>query len=353
MSSPFLDRPGAVAVESGPDVGVAAHYGQPLPEQRALAAGEAIVDLGHLGVVEVRGADRLTLINSLTSQLVVNLADGVSADNLLLSVQGRIEHEFGMLDDGASAWLVTEAGAAADLAAWFTKMRFMMRVEVLDRSDDIFPVATLGEHDLGSKLVWRDPWSQGAVGGVTYAATPSHPGAAYTLSLHLLDADQRAAAAEFEHVAGVDALEALRIAAWRPREAREFDDRVLPHELDLLRSAVHLNKGCYRGQETIAKVHNLGHPPRRLVQLDLDGALAQQGALVYVPGSDKPVGRVTSSANHYEDGPIALALLKRGTDAETQLEVADVEDARIAAAQTVIVPPGAGSSVDLSAFRGR
>lgn len=353
MTSPFLDRPGAVAVESGPDVGVAAHYGQPLPEQRALAAGDAIVDLGHLGVVEVRGADRLTWINSLTSQHVVNLADGVSADDLLLSAQGRIEHEFGVLDDGSSAWLITEAAAAADLAAWFTKMRFMMRVEVLDRSDDIFPVGALADHDLGAALVWRDPWAQGAIGGVTYADAGNHPGTAYTLQLHLLEADAYRAAAQAEQVAGVDALEALRIAAWRPREGREFDDRVLPHELDLLRSAVHLTKGCYRGQETVAKVHNLGHPPRRLVQLDLDGTIAQPGALVYVPGNDKPVGRVTSCANHFEDGPIALAIVKRGTDVAAQLEVADGDDARIAAAQTVIVPQGAGSTVDLSAFRGR
>lgn len=352
MTNPFLELPGAVAVTDGPDAGVAAHYGQPLPEQRALAAGDAVVDLSHHGVVEVRGEDRLRWIDSLTSQSVVNLADGASADNLLLTPQGRIEHEFGMLDDGTSAWLLTEAGAAASLAEWFTKMRFMMRVEVIDRSDDVLQLATLGDHDLGSTLVWRDPWASGALGGVTYSEAASHPGENYDLRIHLLTPEQHRAAAEGT-VAGIDALEALRIAAWRPREAREFDERTVPHELDLLRSAVHLNKGCYRGQETIAKVHNLGHPPRRLVQLDLDGTLVQPGALVYVPGNERPAGRVTSCANHFEDGPIALAVLKRNVDPAVQLEAADDEDARIAATQTVIVPPGAGSAVDVSAFRGR
>jgi folate-binding protein YgfZ len=171
---------------------------------------------------------------------------------------------------------------------------------------------------------------------------------------HLLDADALARVAEsFDSVAGIDALEALRIAAWRPREAREFDDRAVPHEFDLLRSAVHLTKGCYRGQETIAKVHNLGHPPRRIVRLDLDGVVPEPGAHIYVPGKDRPVGLVTSAANHYDDGPIALAVLKRNTDPEAQLEVDGGDETRIGAAQTVIVPQGAGSSVDLSAFRGR
>ena len=73
-------------------------------------------------------------------------------------------------------------------------------------------------------------------------------------------------------LAGIWAAEALRVAAWRPRLGFETDHRTIVHEVDWLRTAVHLHKGCYRGQETVARVHNLGRPPRRLVFLHLDGS---------------------------------------------------------------------------------
>ena len=137
--------------------------------------------------------------------------------------------------------------------------------------------------------------------------------------------------------AGMMAYEALRIEALRPRLGKETDHRTIPHELDLLRTAVHLHKGCYRGQETVARVHNLGRPPRRLVFLHLDGSghvLPEPGTDVMAPGNPRPVGQLTSVARHHEDGPIALALVKRSTPADVDLQVGDV-----AAAQTVIVEP--------------
>ena len=81
-----------------------------------------------------------------------------------------------------------------------------------------------------------------------------------------------AAAVGDRPLAGTWAAEALRVAAWRPRLGFETDHRTIPHEVDWLRTAVHLHKGCYRGQETVARVHNLGRPPRRLVFLHLDGS---------------------------------------------------------------------------------
>ena len=139
----------------------------------------------------------------------------------------------------------------------------------------------------------------------------------------------------------------MRIAAWRPRFGTEVDEKTIPHELDWLRSAVHLSKGCYRGQETVAKVHNLGHPPRRLVMLHLDGSdavLPSEGDDVVL--DDKTVGRVTSVGRHYELGPIALAVIKRNTDPEATLTV-PVGDTIVAAAQEIIVPPSAGATADV------
>ena len=333
MSSSFSARPGAVG--DPPQ-----HYGNPLGEQRALANGEAIVDLSDRAVITITGPDRLTWLNSLTSQSVARLVPGESAETLLLDPSGRVEQAIRLVDDGETAWLLVDAAEGPTLTAWLDRMRFMLRVEVADRSADFDTVGTLGSPDLPAVVTWRDPWLDGP--GHTYAA--SRPDAPWTYSEVLVarDADLSAFPA-----AGSLALEALRIAAWRPRLATEGDEKSIPHELDWLRSAVHLSKGCYRGQETIAKVHNLGHPPRRIVMLHLDGSdgvHAVAGSLVLV--GDAEVGRVTSSALHFELGPIALAVVKRSVDPAADL-VVRADSTLIAAAQEVIVPPDAGAAANV------
>ena len=366
--SALLALPGAVAfaadgaaVAAGDDEAttVAAHYGDPVAEQRMLAAGRAIVDLSDRGVITVTGPDRLTWLDSLTSQSLTALAPGDSAETLLLDPQGRLEHGIRIIDDGVTAWLLVESPQTAALAAWLDRMRFMLRVEVADVSADW---ATLGQllpegADLlvaaaapnGVPLVWRDPWVHLQAGGWQYAAADGHPAAEYPAVELLVERARLADVASAARsgaigVAGSLALDALRIAAWRPRVATEVDDRTIPHELDWLRSAVHLSKGCYRGQETVAKVHNLGHPPRRLVMLHLDGSdalLPGHGAAVR--HDDAMVGTVTSSARHHELGPIALAVVKRSLDPHVAL-VVDADGVAVAAAQQVIVPPDAGAT---------
>jgi folate-binding protein YgfZ len=363
--SPFLDRPSAVE-GAGIDAGVAAHYGNPLAEQRPLAAGEAIVDLSHRAVLTVTGPDRLSWIDSLTSQSVARLAPGASSETLQLDPTGRLEYAVRLLDDGGTLWLLVEHDEAAGLLAWLTSMRFMLRVELADRSADLATIGTFATPSPtgsplpvaapnGIPLVWRDPWAAVAPGGHQYAvAHEGHPAANWTYSEVLVPrAELASLAASAVPVAGLLALEALRVAAWRPRFATEADEKSIPHELDWLRSAVHLNKGCYRGQETVAKVHNLGHPPRRLVMLHLDGSdavLPSHGDVVLLPGGDSgsgtEVGVITSVARHHELGPIALAVVKRSTDPAAQLIVrADGID--IPAAQEIIVPPDAGAEANV------
>jgi folate-binding protein YgfZ len=349
--SAFERLPGAVG--SPPE-----HYGNPLGEQKRLAAGEAIVDLAHRAVLTVTGEDRLTWLDSLTSQSIAKLAPGDSAETLLLDPTGRLEYDIRLVDDGVSTWLLLEAAEAEGLHAWLNRMIFMLRVSVEDRTADFATIGTLGAPKLdaaspnGVPLVWHDPWVAVTPGGHQYSLSPAHPAAGWTYSEILierarLDAAVPVAEAFEASVAGTLALEALRIAAWRPRLATEADERTIPHELDWLRSAVHLTKGCYRGQETIAKVHNLGHPPRRLVLLHLDGSegvLPSHGDPVLL--ADVEVGQVTSAALHYELGPIALAVVKRTTDPDAGL-VVRTDEADIAAAQEVIVPPSAGAEADI------
>jgi folate-binding protein YgfZ len=354
VSTEFAGRAGAVG---DPPV----HYGNPLAEQRELAAGRAIVDLSDRDVLSVTGPDRLSWLDSLTSQSLTGLAPGESAETLLLDPSGRIEYAARVLDDGETTWLLLDAGTGAGLLAFLDRMRFLLRVEVADRGPGFATIGSLGEvpdavaSGNGLRLAWRDPWSAVQAGGHQYARIAEHPAANWTYTEFLVERGRLGELAELP-AAGSLALEALRIAAWRPRAATELDATTIPHELDWLRSAVHLSKGCYRGQETVAKVHNLGHPPRRLVLLHLDGSdgvLPAPGDPVLLGDAAAaapdaaPVGRVTASARHFELGPIALAVIKRSADPAAELRVVTADGIELAAAQEVIVPTDAGAEADV------
>ncbi|WP_394552849.1 YgfZ/GcvT domain-containing protein [Agromyces sp. MMS24-JH15] len=373
--SPFLALHGAVPAE-GADLGVAAHYGNPIIEQRRLEAGRAVVDLSDRGILTVTGPDRLSWLHSMASQALDRLAPGESTETLLLDANGHIEHAAHVVDDGESTWLVVEGAEAPALAAWLGRMRFMLRVEVADRSADhaVLGAATAAALDLaapsadggtgtGGVIDWVDPWS--APAGHRYARAEGHPSSTWRWVERIVPRDALAGAAAAVaagrvDVAGSLAAEALRVAAWRPRFATEVDERSIPHELDWLQSAVDLHKGCYRGQETVAKVFNLGRPPRRLVLLHLDGSdtvLPVPGDLVVglrqrpepEPGASperREVGHVTSSAMHHELGPIALAVVKRAVPADLPL-IVESHGIDVAAAQVEIVPADAGAAVSV------
>ncbi len=285
MTSPLLSRPGAVAADA-PDVGVAAHYGDPYAEQRALSAGSALVDLSHRPVLRVAGPDRLSWLHSLLSQHVASLAPGVWAQALVLSPQGRVEHHLTLLDDGTQLLAHVEPGTLGSLVDFLERMRFMLRVEIDDVS-----AAYAVVHQAGvDRFVPRDL---------------------------LADIDAS--------LAGIGAYEALRVAARQPRQGLDTDHKTIPHEVGWLGSAVHLDKGCYRGQETVARVYNLGRPPRRLVLLHLDGSdseLPVPGDAVLLDG--RTVGRVGTAVRHHELGPLALALVKRQTPDDAALVAGSV-----------------------------
>ncbi|MBP2704988.1 folate-binding protein YgfZ [Microbispora sp. RL4-1S] len=349
MRSPLLDTPGAVAGQT-PDDSVAAHYGDPYAEQRALVRGEALVDRSNREVVRITGADRLSWLNSLSSQKLDALTPGTPTQTLLLDPQGRVEHHLTLVDDGEAVWAHVEPGTAGSLVAFLDKMRFMLRVEVADVTS-AYAVVTVA-----APVASPD--------GPPVRLTP--PDGAVAVGGDLIVPRERLASLPEElglRPAGLWAYEALRIAAHLPRLGFETDHKTIPHEVGWIGEAVHLSKGCYRGQETVARVHNLGHPPRRLVFLHLDGSvdvLPPHGAPVTLgPGSparavpDGPeqgpeegaaepgrIGFVGSSARHYELGPIALAVVKRTVPVDAGLLAGGV-----AAAQEVVVPPDAGRNV--------
>ena len=347
----FLTREGVVADERG----VISHAGNPVREQRQLESGSAIAPRADRTAIRLTGTERRSWLDSITSQSLSALQPGESTELLVLDPQGRVEHAAAVVEDGVTLWLIVDADDAAPLVKWLTMMRFRADVAIEIATD----VSVIGAMRGGSAAdaltsaavatgevpaVWTDPWPAVTAGGWQYAQVPEHPGAEY----HWLEA----IVADIAPLAGLPlagslAVDALRIAAWRPRWASEVDERSIPHETDWLRTAVHLNKGCYRGQETVAKVHNLGHPPRRLAMLHLDGSdsvLPEKGDVVY--DGDVEAGRITSAARHHELGPIALAILSRRTPGEAELVVA-VGEERIAAAQEIIVPADAGATANV------
>jgi len=293
---------------------VAAHYGSFIGEQRTLVSGDGFVDLSHRDVVSVSGPDRLTWLHSLTTQYFLELPERTWTQALILSPQGHVEHAFAGYDTGSEFLLHTEPGQGAPLVAFLDRMRFLLDVAVADVSAD-----------------WDVVWRPGP--------EPDRPlEAAYSLIEHGTLAAYAAAAGP---PCGLWAFEALRIARGVPRLGIDTDHRTIPNELGLIGPAVHLDKGCYRGQETVARVHTLGRPPRRLTLLHLDGtmnALPAPGSEALVDG--KAVGFVGSSARHHELGPIALALLKRNVPVDAPL-LAD----GIPASQEVLVDPEVGLHV--------
>ena len=366
----MLDINGAVEAE-WPDEGVAAHYGDPAREQRAMTEGQVLVDRSNRGVVKVTGPDRLNWLHSLTSQHVERLTPGSTREALILSPQGQLEHHLTLTDDGTATWIHVEPHTAKALVDYLNSMRFMLRVEVEDlsgvlvvqtlagplpadggvlaRTDELFSsVPSLQEH-VGQERQ-DEKGSQASSGPATLldegvvAAVTQNP---FGLDL-IVSPEGAGKLAETYPVAGLWAFEAARIAAHVARPGLDTDHKTLPHEIGLIESAVHLNKGCYRGQETVARIHNLGHPPRRLVFLHLDGSAdrlpAHGSPLTLADGTQ--VGFVGSAARHFELGPIGLGLVKRSVDVNAPL-LAD----GVAAAQEVIVAPEAGANVQVTLRR--
>jgi len=325
-ASPLLAEPGAVAAD-GADAGVAAHYGDPYAEQRALDRGSGVVDRSVRGVLRITGQDRLSWLHSLTTQQLDQLAPGASAEALILSPQGHVEHQLSLTDDGSAVWAHVEPGTIGPLLDFLNSMRFMLAVEPADVSAQFAVLTVMGPLALGSGPADARIATDAGVDLIVPRA-----------DLATRVAQLRSAGAE---LAGMWAYEALRIAAGRPRLGLDTDHRTIPHEVGWIETAVHLTKGCYRGQETVARVHNLGHPPRRLVRLLLDGSadrLPSPGDQVLLDGG--AVGSTGGAARHYELGPIGLALVKRTTPVTAAFTVDG-----IAAAQEVIVSPDAGANI--------
>ncbi len=333
--SPILQFPGAVAgLPESPDSAVAWHYGDPLGEQRAAVERVAVVDRSHRFVISMTGKERLTWLHTISSQHIAQLGDGQSAENLDLDLNGRVLNHFVLTDLDGTVWIDTEADRGPGLLDFLQKMVFWADAKPVAAPD--YAVLSLlgpGVADLATETL-----GIAALPDI-YAAVPL-PGGGFLRRMpwpthdsfdlivprdQLADWWTRLRAAGVE-AAGMWTFEALRVAAVRPRIGLDTDDRTIPHEVNWIGGpaefgAVHLEKGCYRGQETVARVHNLGKPPRHLVLLHLDGSADGRPAPGdAVTAGGRAVGVLGTVIDHYEFGPIALALIKRNIPADTALE---------------------------------
>ena len=316
----------AAVVAVGIDSGIAWHYGDPMREQRILETTAGVIDRSNRPVLAISGPDRLPWLHSICSQHVSNLTDGESTEALVLSPHGHVEQHWQLTERDGTVWLDVEPGMADDALGYLQKMRFLKRVEPSDVSDEWAVVGLVGPA--------ADAVLVAAGHGAPTTRASAIPAGGFARRTPWGDVDLVVPRARLADEiaglvaagaapAGLWAYEAKRVEARRPRLRFETDHRTIPHEVGWIGSAVHLDKGCYRGQETVARVQNLGRPPRRLVLVHLAGesdVLPDVGTSVELGG--RPVGFLGTAVQHHELGPVALAVIKRSIPDDAELTVA-------------------------------
>lgn len=314
------------APETGPDAGAVWHYGDPLGEQRTAMDDAVVVDRSHRAVLALTGPDRKGWLHSISTQHVSELPDGTVTQNLNLDGQGRVEDHWVQTELGDVTYLDTEPSRAEPLLAYLRKMIFWADVAIEPADLAVLSLIgprladsmVLGALGLDSLPAENTALRLSAGGFVRRIDSPAIELDLVVPQASVPDWLDRLSAAGVRR-AGVWAYEAHRVAALRPRLGVDTDQRTIPHEVGWIASAVHLDKGCYRGQETVARVHNLGKPPRMLVLLHLDGSTDRPSTGDPVMAGGRAVGRLGTVVDHVDLGPVALALLKRGLPADTAL----------------------------------
>lgn len=349
-----------------PDVtGVAWHYGEPLSEQRAITSTGAIVDRSHRRVIRVTGPEAAAFLHNLLSQKLDDVQAGWSGSALDLDTQGRILHTMDIAvttdtsadanasagdgagsgtGDGAGAaaapeglafYLDCEAGKFDSLRDFLQKMIFWSQVTIEEA--DLAIITVLGgptDIQLPSQTVYSRTVSTATPADASSAQPTTGLWEASRTDIAVPREQLEAAVEELEstglQLIGLMAYTAERVKALEA-ESVDLDEKSIPHEIPhwIGRGervgAVHLEKGCYRGQETVARVENLGRSPRVLVLLHLDGSaptMPSPGADIQVKG--RRVGKLGTVIDDYDYGPIALGIIKRSALDAGQVNIGDV-----------------------------
>lgn len=321
-SSPLLQRPGASEIQDTTlidAVGIAWHYGDPLVEQRAVETGSAIVDRSQRRVIKAEGPEAATFLNNLLSQKLDDAPSDFSAGALDLDMQGHVLHHMDLTRVGEAFYLDVPEAQFSSLLEFLTKMVFWSQVALEEAPLAVITVLGSALPAPASAVVSRDVAWRG----------PQRTD--YLVPREKLEAAVTELESAGGSLVGLMAYTAERVKALEPELAADLDDKAIAHEVPHWISRgdtpafVHLNKGCYRGQETVARVENLGRSPRLLVMLYLDGSAPNRPAI----GDDvtlggRRVGRLGTIVDDCDYGPIALALIKRSALTGGTLTIGDV-----------------------------
>ncbi|MFI7676937.1 YgfZ/GcvT domain-containing protein [Actinophytocola sp. NPDC049390] len=342
------------APEGSPDAGVPWHYGDPFAEQRAAARKVAVVDRSNREVIAVTGPERLSWLHLVISQHMTDLPDGAATEALVLDSQGRVDTHMEVAHLDGTVWLDTDPGAHATgarggrqtLLEYLESMVFWSKVELRDATAERAVLTLLGPSADAVLEAVGLPVATGVAAGSDVIVRRGALGVDLLVPRAAFDDWWTRLTSAGARPMGSWGYEAFRVAAARPRTDVDTDERTIPHEVGWVHVAAHVAKGCYRGQETVAKVHNVGRPPRRMLLLHLDGSpevLPETGDPVLL--GERTVGRVGSVVRHHELGPIALGLVKYSVPLDAELLVGAEDRVVQAAIDPDVIPeatPGLG-----------
>lgn len=282
---------------------------------QAARSGAIVIHRSVEGRVHVTGRDRLDLLHRMSTNDINGIAVGEARQTVLTTAIARIVDAPWVLNRGETALLVTGAGRATAIRRWLAGYIFFRDdVKLTDASAELGQIgifgkraaeiaealwpgaAALAEDHFGERddvLAWRGRPLAG--GGYTFIAPAAK-----------LDALIAQAVAAGAIPAGDETYQLLRLAAGQPETGHELTEEYLPLEANLWH-AVSFTKGCYIGQEIIARMESRGKLARRLVGLKLTAPVAEG---VEVKAGETVVGQVTSTGVLPDHGPVALAFLK-------------------------------------------
>ncbi len=303
----------------------AAHFGDAAGEYRNAQQQSALFDLSDREQFALTGPDRVRFLNAFCTANIATLQTGHGCEAFITSVKGRIVGHLFVFAEEEMLWLESGAGTAEPLTGHLAKYLMIEDAELETRTEELGTLLVSGPETLttleqaGAATHQLAPWQhlRGEIAGIDVHLRRTDmlgvPGVELIaprtelgrLWQHLTDSGIAPA--------GRDAFEALRIEAGLPKVGIDVSDGNLAQEAARTALAISFTKGCYLGQEPIARLDAMGHTNRELRGLELEsGSVPQPGAAVFdTPEAGKEVGRITSSALRPSDKrPLALALLR-------------------------------------------
>jgi folate-binding protein YgfZ len=303
-------------------------------EYRALTEACGLVDRSERGKLALTGPEAKAFLQGQVTNDIESLVPGTGAYAAFLTHKGKMQGDLRILDTGDELLLDTERAALQGLFNMIRRYKLGMDVELHKRTVETGLLSLIGPEA-------RRLAGAGALPDAEHANAHAELGGRPVL-LAVTDggvdvftaADDVAAVREALLAAGAvpvgeDAAEVVRVERGRPRWGHELDDTVIPQEAGLNERAVSFTKGCYVGQETVARLHYRGKPNRHLRGLRLAEPVAPGTALTL---GERTVGAVGSAVVSPRLGPIALAIVRR------EAGPGDTVDAGGVAAEVVEVP---------------